>query len=64
MSKVLEKIIFDELYDIVKIKIDESQHGFRRHRSVITQLLLFVDLLYNEIDDKENEIFVLYLDFK
>ena len=50
-SKVLEKIIFDELYDIVKIKIDESQHGFRKHRSVITQLLLFLDLLYNEIDE-------------
>ena len=50
VSKVLEKIIFDELYDIVKIKIDESQHGFRKHRSVITQLLLFLELLYNEID--------------
>ena len=64
VSKVLEKIIFDELYDIVKIKIDESQHGFRKHRSVITQLLLFLDLLYNEIDEKENELFVLHLDFK
>ena len=63
VSKVLEKIIFDELYDFVKIKIDESQHGFQKHRSVITQLLLFLDLLYNEIDEKENELFVLYLDF-
>ena len=27
-------------------------------------MLLFLDLLYNEFDEKDNEIFVLYLDFK
>ena len=64
VSKVLEKLIFDELYEIVKTKLEESQHGFRRHRSVVTQMLLFLDLLYNEFDEKDNEIFVLYLDFK
>ena len=62
-SKVLEKLIFDELYEIVKTKLEESQHGIRRHRSVVTQMLLFLDLLYNEFDEKDNEIFVLYLDF-
>ena len=64
VSKVLEKLIFDELYEIVKTKLEESQHGFRMHRSVVTQMLLFLDLLYNEFDEKDNEIFVLYLDFK
>ena len=64
VSKVLEKLIFDEPYEIVKTKLEESQHGFRRHRSVVTQMLLFLDLLYNEFDEKDNEIFVLYFDFK
>ena len=64
VSKVLEKLIFDELYEIVKTKLEESQHGFRMHRSVVTQMVLFLDLLYNEFDEKDNEIFVLYLDFK
>ena len=59
VSKVLEKLIFDEPYEIVKTKLEESQHGFRRHRSVVTQMLLFLDLLFNEFDEKDNEIFVL-----
>ena len=62
--KVLEKLIFNEFYEIVKPHLDNSQHGDRRHRSVVTQLLLFLDLLYKEIDDKENELYVLYVDFK
>ena len=64
VSKVFEKLIFNEIYEIVNPVLDNSQHGFRRHRSVVTQLLLFLDLLYKEFDQKDNELFVLYLDFK
>ena len=64
VSKVFEKLIFSEIYEIVNPVLDNSQHGFRRHRSVVTQLLLFLDLLYKEFDQKDNELFVLYLDFK
>ena len=64
VSKVSEKLIFNEFNEIVKPDQDDSQHGFRRHRSVVTQLLLFLDLLYKELDDKESELKVLYLDFK
>ena len=64
VSKVFEKLIFNEVYEIVNPVLDNSQHGFRRHRSVVTQLLLFLDLLYKEFDQKDNEIFVLFLDFK
>ena len=64
VSKVLEKLIFNEIYEIVKPQLDNSQNGFRRHMSVVTQLLLFLDLLYKELDDKESELYVLYLDFK
>ena len=64
VSKVLEKLIFNEIYEIFKPHLDNSQHGIRRHRSVVTQLLLFLDLLYKELDDHESELYVLYLDFK
>ena len=43
ISKVLEKLIYDELYEIVKQKLDNSQHGFRKQRSVVTQMLMFLD---------------------
>ena len=56
VPKVLEKLIFNEIYEIVKPHLDNSQHGFRGHMSVVTQLLLFLDLLYKELDDKESEL--------
>ena len=31
---------------------------------MVTQLLLFLDLLYKELDDKDSELYMLYLDFK
>ena len=64
LSKVLKKLIFDELCDIVKNQLDQLQQGFRRHRSAVTQIFLFLNLLYKEYDEKENELYVLYLDFK
>ena len=64
VSKVLEKLIFNEIYEIVKPHLDNSQHGIRRQRSVVTQLLLFLDPLYKELDDQESESYVLYVDFK
>ena len=36
VSKVFEKLIFNEIYEIVNPVLDNSQHGFRRHRSVVT----------------------------
>ena len=58
------KTFFDELYDIVIKQLDQLQHVIRRHRSIVTQLFLFLDLLYKDYDEKENKIFGVYLDFK
>ena len=63
-SKVFENVIFNELYDIVKTTLHNAQHGFRRHRSVVTQMLLFLNHLYNKFDGNGEEFLVLYLDFK
>ena len=41
-----------------------SQHGFRRKRSVITKMQFFLNQLYNYYDCSENELCVLYFDFR
>ena len=48
---------------MVKTTLHNAQHGFRRHRSLVTQMLLFLNHLYNKFDGNE-ELLVLYLDFK
>ena len=64
VSKVLEKIILNEIYEIVNSHLNNPQHGFKKHRSVVKPLLLFLDLLYKELGEKEGELYLLYLDFK
>ena len=65
VSKIFEKLIFDELYEIVHKHLNEAQHGFRKKRSVVTQLLLFLEHLYQRYDNmNESELYVLYLDFR
>ena len=63
--KLLEQFIRDE---IVKHMSDnklysESQHGFRKQRSCVTQLIEVYDKL-TEILDESKDIDVIYLDFK
>ena len=63
-SKVFQKGIFNELFDIVKTTLHNAQLGIRRPGSVVTQLLLFLNHLYNKFDGNEEALLVLYLDFK
>ena len=60
-SRVLQKLICDKLFVIVETINDESPHD---SDEIITQLLLFINLLYKERGGKGNELVVLYLDFK
>ena len=48
LQKNPETFMFDESCEIVRKQLDQSQHGFRRHRSVVTKLFLSLDLLSNE----------------
>ena len=64
MSKVLEKIIFDEMYELVRHKLCENQFGFRKNRSATLQLLLFLDTVYKKFDNEAiRYLSILYLDF-
>ena len=64
-SKVQEKVIFDWLYPVVRLKLHDSQFGFRDGRSAILQLICFLDKIYLLNDSSAiDELTVFYLDFK
>ena len=57
-------ILFDSLYLFVKGNLNSSQFGFRKHRSTVLQLLIFLEKIYKTMDSEtEKHLAVLYLDF-
>ena len=64
VSKIFEKVIFDEIYSHCRHRLNEKQFGFRKNRSAPTQLLLFLDTVYRKFDTiSSDDISILYLDF-
>ena len=64
-SKVLEKVIFDWLYPVVRQKLHDSQFGFRNGRPAIVQLICFLDKIYLLNNSSAiDELKVFYLDFE
>ena len=61
LSLVFEKLLFKSLYPIIKNQLSNYQFGFRKGRSTVTQLLLFPNELFNNLDN--GEIYCFYLDF-
>ena len=55
ISKVFEKVAFDQLYDYFTTHglLFNSQYGFRRHHSTELAALEFVDKIRSEIDQKK-----------
>ncbi|XP_075248360.1 uncharacterized protein LOC142341320 [Convolutriloba macropyga] len=65
VSKVFEKVIFERLYPPIERTLSDSQHGFRKKRSAVLQLILFTDELYQQLESKKcNDIRTLYVDFR
>ena len=64
MSKIFEKVIFDEIYSHYRHRLKENRFGFRKNKSVTTQLLLFLDTVNSKFDPiSSSDISILYLDF-
>ena len=59
---VLERLVFDKLYQFVKKAISSQQFGFMKRKSTTLQLLDFVMDAYRCNDDKEI-MYTLYVDF-
>ena len=50
LSLVLERLIFNFVYPRIRHKISRQQFGFMTRRSTVTQLIAYLDLLYNNLD--------------
>ena len=63
--KILESFIRDAIVDHMKSNklYSQCQHGFRRHRSCITQLLEVMED-FTKLIENERNIDIIYLDFK
>lgn len=64
LTKILERLIRKELVEYLETNhlTNNSQHGFRAGRSTITQLLCYLDDIYNKLE-KGEEVDSVYLDF-
>ena len=52
LSLIFERILFNYIYPRVRYKISNAQHGFRKKRSTITQMLSYLDEVYHTHDAK------------
>ena len=62
ISKVLERCVYFRFYDHIQYFVSQTQHGFLRKRSCVTQLLSTLHTIGNDLD-KNTQTDVLYLDF-
>ena len=65
MGKLLEAIVRQELQDFLETNnlLTEGQHGFRKGRSCISQILVHLELILSALED-HNNVDVIYLDYK
>ena len=65
IGKIMERIIKDEIIQLLERNqaIRDSQHGFRSKRSCLTNLLIFMEEVAEQLDSGE-EVDVIYLDFQ
>ena len=65
VSKVLEKLIFDRMYQILSTALSQSQHGFRQRRSSITNVIEYLHEMFVNFDNSNCHFLAsFYLDFQ
>ena len=62
VSKVMERCIYDHMYEFVRPHISESQHGFLKAKSCTTQLVESYHKI-SHIVDTGGQVDAIYLDF-
>lgn len=63
LSKLFERLIHDALYSHIHQMIIPEHHGFVKKRSTSTNLMIFVDYLFENLD-KQVQVDAIYTDFK
>ena len=65
VGKLLESCLVDRISEFLESNslLRSSQHGFRRHRSCLTNLLEFFHFVFGE-HDRDKAVDIIYLDFQ
>lgn len=63
LSKLLERLVHNELYPILHNAIIQQQHGFVKRRSTTTNLLIFSSYLFDNVDNRV-QVDAVYTDFR
>ena len=63
VSKLLERLIYDKIFNFVSASLSSSQFGFRPKHSSTQQLLFFLSLIHESLTSS-SQADVVYLDFK
>ena len=61
-SKILERIIFRRLYDHYYSFFHAAQFGFRKRRSTILQLIIFLQKVYQGIES-QHDVDIIFTDY-
>jgi hypothetical protein len=62
IAKVLEKIIYEQLYSAIGTFLPSSQHGFLKGRSTVTNLVLLNDFITESMEEG-SQVDVVYTDY-
>lgn len=63
IAKVLERIVFNQLYNRLKSAFSPAQHGFLKGRSTVSNLVIFNDFITEEMDSNNNQVATIYTDY-
>ena len=61
-SKFFERVLFNQLYAHYSPYLHISQFGFRRNRSTVTQILVFLQRVYEGVE-QQKEIDIIFTDY-
>ena len=65
VSKVLERLVYDQVLEFIFDSLSLSQFGFLPARSTLQQLLVFMSDLYDNLKSKEpTDVLYLHVDFR
>lgn len=63
LGKLLEKIVYNNVYPIISKGISSSQHGFMKNRSTLSNLTIFSNFVLEKMENG-GQIDVIYTDFE
>ena len=61
IALTLERVLYNKIKRFIQRKLCKNQHGFRKHHSTVTNLILFYDVVFKKLEQGELPL-TLFLD--